>query len=387
MDFNLSAEQSAFQDAVRNFTTKTLSKDALARAHVDDYPQDVAQKMSKQGLFGITLAEEKGGQGGSLLDAVLAIEATALACPRSGDIIQAGNFGAIRVLGEFASADQQQRYLAPLLRGEGLISTCMTEPDAGSSVTELTTSAVADGDGFRINGSKIFTTHGRHASVFLVYVRFGPGTDGIGSVLVERGTEGMSFGQPSRFLSGESWNAIYFDNVYVPRENVLLAAGGFKKQINAFNVERLGNSARSLALGQYAFNIARDYALVRKQFGKPLCEFQGLQWKFATMKMELDAARLLLYRAAVSADRGFPSAAETAIAKAYCNKAGFNAANESMQIMGGTGYSEESLVEYCFRRTRGWMIAGGSVEMMMNRIAEHIFDRPFSQRTPGAGRS
>lgn len=387
MDFTLNAEQSAFQDAVRNFAGKTLSKDALARAHTDDFPEDVARQMSKQGLFGITLPEEKGGQDGSLLDAVLAIEATALACPRSGDIIQAGNFGAIRVLGEFASADQQERYLAPLLRGEGLIATCMTEPDAGSSVTELTTRAVPDGDGYRISGSKIFTTHGRHASVFLTYVRFGPGIDGIGSVLIERGSEGMTFGQASRFLSGESWNAIYFDNVYVPRENVLLAAGGFKKQINAFNVERLGNSARSLALGQYAFNIARDYALVRKQFGRPLCEFQGLQWKFATMKMELDAARLLLYRAAVSADRGFPSAAETAIAKAYCNKAGFNAASESMQVMGGTGYSEESLVEYCFRRTRGWMIAGGSVEMMMNRIAEHVFDRSFSQRAPGAARA
>ncbi len=384
MDFSLTPEQQAFQDAVRNFAERRLRKDALARAHSDEYPNDVARMMAEQGLLGITLGEDKGGQGGTLLDAVLAIEEVALACPRSADVIQAGNFGAIRVLGEFASADQRERYLTPLLRGHGLIATAMTEPDAGSSVTELTTRAVEDGDGFRISGSKIFTTHGRHATIFLVYVRFGPGAGGIGSVLIDRGAEGLSFGKPSQFLSGESWNAIYFDNVFVPKRNVLLGPGGFKKQINAFNVERLGNSARSLALGEYAFNAARDYALVRKQFGRPLCEFQGLQWKFSNMKMELDAARLLLCRAAVSADRGFPSPAETAIAKAYCNKSGFNAASEAMQVMGGVGYSEESLVEYCFRRTRGWMIAGGSMEMMLNRIAEHVFDRQFSQRPASA---
>ena len=387
MDFTLNAEQSAFQDAVRNFSSKELKDKALERAHEDDYPYDIARQMAQQGLFGITLPEDKGGQGGTLFDAVIAIEAVALACPRSGDVVQAGNFGAIRVLGEFATPGQRERFLDPLLRGDSLIATGMTEPDAGSSATDLTTRAVPDGDGYRVSGTKVFTTHGRHADLFLVYVRFGPGVNGIGSVLVERGAGGLSFGKPTRFLSGESWNALYFDNVYVPRENVLLGEGGFKRQINAFNVERLGNSARSLALGEYAFRVARDYALTRKQFGRPLCEFQGLQWKFANMRMELDAARLLLYRAAISADRGLPTPAETAIAKAYCNKAGFQAANEAMQIMGGAGYSEDSLVEYCFRRTRGWMIAGGSMEVMLNRIAEQVFDRAFSQRPPAAPRT
>jgi alkylation response protein AidB-like acyl-CoA dehydrogenase len=240
--------------------------------------------------------------------------------------------------------------------------------------------ATPDGDGYRVNGTKVFTTHGRHADQFLTYVRFGPGVNGIGSVMIERGAEGLTFGNPTRFLSGESWNQIYFDNVYVPKENLLLGEGGFKRQISAFNVERLGNASRSLALGEYAFRVARDYALTRKQFGRPLCEFQGLQWKFAHMRMDLDSARLMLYRAAVSADTGLPSASETAMAKYCCNKAGFNAANEAMQVMGGAGYSEDSLVEYCFRRCRGWMIAGGSMEILLNRIAENVFERPFSQR-------
>ena len=184
-------------------------------------------------------------------------------------------------------------------------------------------------------------------------------------------------------MSGEEWAELHFDDVRVPAEMVVLGAGGFKKQIAGFNVERIGNAARSLALGRYAFEQARQWALQRRQFGRLLCEFQGLQWKFADMKVSLDAAQLLLYRAAAGADRGFPSAEETSIAKLACNRAGFDAANESLQVMGGTGYSSDSLVEYCLRRCRGWMIAGGSIEILQNRIAEAVFERSFSQRAPG----
>jgi alkylation response protein AidB-like acyl-CoA dehydrogenase len=382
MDFDLTFEQKALSDSVRDFAHRELSKGALERAHSSDYPFDVAKRMGELELIGITIDEADGGAGGSLLDAVIAIEQIASACPRSADVIQAGNFGAIRVLAEFGTASQKERYLAPLLKGEGLICVAMTEPDAGSAMTELTTSAVPDGDGFRINGSKIFTTHSTHATVFLVYVRFGPGVGGIGSVLIERGTDGLSFGAPARFLGGEDWNPLFFDDVYVSADNVLLGPGGFKEQMSGFNVERLGNSARSLALGRYAYELAREHALVRTQFGRPLAEFQGLQWKFADMKIKLDAAQLLLYRAAVNADSGFSSAEETAIAKVMCNRTGFEVANESLQVMGGTGYSDEVLVEYCLRRTRGWMIAGGTIEILLNRIAESIFDRRFSQRPP-----
>jgi alkylation response protein AidB-like acyl-CoA dehydrogenase len=181
-------------------------------------------------------------------------------------------------------------------------------------------------------------------------------------------------------MSGEEWAELHFDDVFVPEEMVLLKEGGFKKQIAGFNVERIGNAARSLALGRYAFEQARQWALQRKQFGRLLCEFQGLQWKFADVKLKLDAAQLLLYRAAANADSGFPSAEETSLAKLACNQAGFDAANEALQVMGGLGYSQGSLVEYCLRRCRGWMIAGGSLEMLRNRIAEGIFGRSFPQR-------
>ena len=160
--------------------------------------------------------------------------------------------------------------------------------------------------------------------------------------------------------------------VEVPRQFVM--AG--------FNVERIGNTARSLAFGRYAYERAREHAMVRKQFGRPLAEFQGLQWKFADMAIMLESAQLLLYRAAANADNGLPSAYETSLAKAACNLAGFEVASEAVQIMGAMGYSQESLVEWCMRRCRGWMIAGGSIEMLKNRIAEHVFDRRFDQRRP-----
>jgi alkylation response protein AidB-like acyl-CoA dehydrogenase len=133
-------------------------------------------------------------------------------------------------------------------------------------------------------------------------------------------------------------------------------------------------------MGRHAHNLARAYAMERTQFGRSLCEFQGLQWKFADMAVKLESAQLLLYKAAVNADNGLPSAQDTTIAKLACNVAGFEVASEAVQIMGGMGYSRETLAEYCMRRTKGWMIAGGTVEMMKNRLAEHIFERRFSQR-------
>ncbi len=380
MDFRLSEQDKQFADSVSGFAKRHLAEGALARAHASSFPKDVAKLMAEQGLMGITIPEEAGGVGGRLFDAIIAIEEIAAVCPRSADVIQAGNFGAIRVLAEFGNTHHRDTYLSQLLSGDAIIAIGMTEPEAGSAVTELKTTAEKVEGGYRINGSKVFTSHMTDAAMILTYVRFGPGTGGIGSVLVDRHSQGVSLGNPVQSLGGETWAQLYLEDVFVEDKNVVLGEGGFKKQIAGFNVERLGNSARALALGRFAFDLARDHALERKQFGRPICEFQGVQWKFADLKVELDAARLLLYRAAINADEGFPSAEETAIAKLACNRAGFNAANEAMQVLGAAGYSQDCLVEYCFRRTRGWMIAGGSLEMMQNRIAESVFDRRFSQR-------
>lgn len=384
MNFELSEEHQAFADSVSRFARDKLSAGALARAHSPHYPWETAALLAEQGLLGIAFPEADGGQGGTLMHAVLAIQQVALVCPKSADIVQAGNFGPIRTFVEYATQDQKDRFLPGLLVGKKLIALGMSEPDAGSAVTELKTSARLDGDHYVINGSKVFSTHSPEAELFLIYVRFGPGVDGIGSVLVERGTPGFQVGAPSNFMNGEQWSPLYFEDCRIPAGNLLLGTGGFKKQISGFNVERLGNASRSLALGRYCFNLAREHALIRKQFGRELCEFQGIQWKFADMAMKLEQAQLMLYRAALEGEHGLPSAQSTAMAKLACNQAGWDVANESLQVMGGMGFSQESLVEYCVRRIRGWMIAGGSIEMLKNRIAEGVFQKTFSQRVPKA---
>ena len=384
MQFSFTEEQQAFAQQVHRFARAKLEQDALARAHDPRFPFDVAQLMGAQGLMGITLPAADGGQGGTLMDAIIAIEQVAAVCPRSADVVQFGNFGPIRTFAEYGTAQQKARWLPDLLRGRIVMSLGISEPDAGSAATELKTGARPDGAHYVVNGSKVFSTFSGDAAIFLVYVRYGSGVGGIGSVIVERGMPGFTIGRPSRFMSGEEWCELHFEDCRIPAENVLLGPGGFKKQMAGFNIERLGNTARSLALGRYAFEKAREHASTRQQFGRPLCEFQGLQWKFAEMAIKLEGAQLLLYRAAANADRGLPSAYETAVAKAACNQAGFEVANEAVQIMGATGYSQDGLVEWCMRRCRGWMIAGGSIEIMKNRIAEHIFDRRFDQRRPKA---
>jgi len=380
MNFELTPEQIAFGDAVRGFARANLAEGALERAHDPNYSFDLARQLAGQGLLGIIMPEADGGAGGTLMDAVIAIQELAMVCPKSADVVQAGNFGAIRTFAEYASAEQKAKWLPGFLSGDKLIGLGMSEPAAGSEVTALQTSAVADGTDYIINGTKVFSTHSADATLYLVYVRFGPGLNGIGSVLIERGTPGLVVGKPSNFMSGEQWCQLYFEDCRIPKENVLLGEGGFKKQISGFNVERIGNSSRSLAVGRHAFEVAKAHILERKQFGRPIAEFQGLQWQFAEVAVKMEAAQLLLYRAAINADKGLPSAYETSAAKFACNQAGFEAANLAVQAMGATGYSSEAIVEYCFRRTRGWMIAGGSTEVLKNRIAEEVFGRRFDQR-------
>ncbi len=380
MNFQLTDIQKMFVESVRRFARTHLQEGAIERVRSPDYPWDTAKLIADQQLMGITLPEVDGGLGGTLMDAVLAVEQISLVCPRSADVLHAGNFGPARALSEYGTPEQKKKSLEPTLSGHGVVAIGMTEPDAGSALTELKTTATPDGDGYRVNGTKVFTTYSMDATSVLAYVRFGPGIDGIGSVLIDINSQGLTFGDTSKYMSGDLWRQLYFDELYVSPDDVLLKKGGFKKQISAFNAERVGNSARALAFGRHAFNIAREHVLYRRQFGRRLCDFQGTQWKFAEMAMKLESAQLMLYKAAINADRGLPSATETAMAKHLCNQAGFEVANDAMQTMGATGYSESTLVDYCMRRTRGLQIAGGSLEMMKNKIAEGIFECRFPQR-------
>src|SRR3981081_4076735 len=195
MNFEFTPEQKLFADQVRLFAQATLAKEALARAHAAGFPFDVAKVMSAQGLMGITIAEADGGQGGTLMDAIIAIEQVAAACPRSADVVQFGNFGPIRTFAEYGTPAQKARWLPDMLAGRMVLSLGMSEPDAGSAVTDLTTSARPDGAGFLVDGTKVFSTFSPDAAIFLVYVRYGPGLGGIGSLGGAARAPRLSLGQ------------------------------------------------------------------------------------------------------------------------------------------------------------------------------------------------
>src|SRR4029079_11772937 len=192
MNFDFTEEQKLFAESVRGFAEAHLAKDALKRAHEARFPFDVAKLMSGQGMMGITIAEADGGQGGSLMDAVIGIQQTAAVCPRSADVVQFGNFGPIRTFSEYGTEYQKKKWLTDCLAGNAVISLGMSEPDAGSAVTDLKTSAKQDGAHYVVNGTKVFSTFSPEAAVFLVYVRYAPGVGGIGSVLVESGAPGVT---------------------------------------------------------------------------------------------------------------------------------------------------------------------------------------------------
>src|SRR6202162_4640440 len=216
MNFEFTDEQKLFAEQVRRFAQPQLAEGALKRAHEAAFPFDVAGLMSQQGLMGITIAQADGGQGGTLMDAIIAISEVAAACPRSADVVQFGNFGPIRTFAEYGTPAQKQRWLPELLAGRMVLSLGMTEPDAGSAVTDLTTSARPDGVGFLVDGTKVFSTFSPDAAIFLIYVRYGPGLSGIGSLIVERGAPGFSIGQPSSFMGGEEWGEVHLESCPVP---------------------------------------------------------------------------------------------------------------------------------------------------------------------------
>jgi alkylation response protein AidB-like acyl-CoA dehydrogenase len=324
---------------------------------------------ARNGFAGIALDAAEGGQGGSLLDAVLVIEAVSQINPIAGDAIQALNFGAIQQLGHLGSTELKKKYLRPCLEGALLTAIAMTESEAGSAVSSLKSTARLDGENVILNGAKIFTTHGADADFMVVWVRFGEERSALGAVVVERDTAGFTIDASHHFMSGDPYGMLYMDQCAVPRSNILVDHDGLRSMFPVFNIERLGNAARSLALGQAAFDIAAEHVQSRRQFGSRLADFQGLRWRLAECAVKLESARLLLYKAAVRADSGLPSATDTAMAKLSCNRAGYETADCALQLFGALGYDDDSVVSYLFHRTRGWMIAGGTVEQMLNRIA------------------
>ena len=371
MDFTWTTEQLALAKAVRSFAEAEFTATAFAAERPPDFVRDRARLLAEHGFLGITFPTADGGQGGGLLDAIIVLREIARVCPHSGDVVQAYNFGAIRQVQELVGERGKERWLAPALRGDVLMSLAMSEPEAGSGLTAMRTTARYDGDSVVINGSKIFATHGVDADLVVVWCRFGPEPDEIGVVIVPATAPGFQRDRAETFMSGERYCQMHFDDCRLPRDHVLVDRHAIRRMMPIFNVERLGNATRALALAGAAFDMARRHATVRGIGDVLLKDLQGIRWKFADMRMRLDAAELLVLKAAAGGEH--PGDEATAIAKVTANEAAFFVADQSLQIFGGAGYSTEFPLEYIFRRVRGWMIAGGSPEVLRNRIATNIF--------------
>jgi 3-sulfinopropanoyl-CoA desulfinase len=291
-------------------------------------------------------------------------------------IVVEGSLGTVGALAAYGTEAQKRRYFPWVLEGEKP-AIAITEPEAGSAATDLRTRADEAPEGFRLTGEKRWITGAGTSRLYLVYCRLANvrGAEGIGGVLVERDTPGFRIGARDRTmgLRGIPEGRLHFEGCDVPRENLLVAPpDGFKKLMQAYNGQRIGAATVALGLAQGAYELAVAYAQERRQFGRPIADFQGIRWKLADMAIKLDAARLLIYRAAAQADTGFPDALEAAKAKTLAAEVAQEITNQALQIHGAAGYGRALPLERMVRDARMFAIGGGTVEMMRNLIADRI---------------
>lgn len=385
MDFTLSDEQVALQDTVRRFANGELV-DAAREIEASDEPPgaDILKKFAEMGLLGVNLDTAYGGAGLSHLDAVLVLDEVARLSPALAFPIFESCFGPTLAIAHYADEEMRQRIIPKVCAGEMIVAVAMSEPNAGTALTDLTTRATSKGASYVVNGQKRWCSGAGHSDAYVIYSRMSddPGAKGIGAILVEKDRDGVSFGKREDHmgLRGMTSADIFLDNVAVPAENVVVPAGGFKKLMEAFDLERCGNTTMSLAIAQSALDYVLEYVQEREQFGKPIVDFQAVQLHLAEMAMKVDASRLLLYRAVVNAQKGLPSIADSSIAKCYANEMVRDVTSTAVQLMGGYGYSKEYPMEQKMRDGWAWGIAGGTIDIQKINIAAAMVGRRFSQR-------
>ncbi|MCW2526347.1 MAG: acyl-CoA dehydrogenase [Pseudonocardiales bacterium] len=353
----------------------------LGRTHL---PVEERRYLGSLGLLGIGLPAEYGGSGGNLMDALTVLEELGKECLPAAFAVFEACTGPAQVVNLLGSEDQRARFLPGITSGETGMALAISEPDAGSAATDLTTRARRTGDGYVVNGAKRWTSGGGAAETYLVYARIGDqlGAKGIGALLVEADRPGVSFGSPERLMGfrGVPSADVLFDDVHVPAENLLVDVGGFSSLFRAFSIERLGNATMSLAIAQAALDRTIAYVQERAQFGKTLIEFQTVQLTVAEMHMQIQAARQLILRAATNLRGGYPNSLEVSVAKCTSNEMAKRVTDLAMQMHGGNGYTEEFGLERLHRDAHGWAIAGGTPTMQRIRIASELLGRSFSQR-------
>ena len=385
MNFSLNEEQLSLQETVKKFAKNELT-DIAKKMEQEDKSADksVLKKFADLGILGVNLPKEYGGAGMSHFEAVLVLEEVAKISIAIAFPVFESSFGPALAISNFAPEELKKRVLPKICSGEIVVAVSMSEPNAGSALTDLTTHARIKGDKLILNGQKRWCSGAGHADGYVVYCRLSEqeGAKGIGAVYIEKNTKGFTFGKQDHHMGfrGVSSADMYFDDVVLPKSNIIVPAGGFKKLMEAFDLERCGNSTMSLACAQSSYDFVLEYIQERKQFGKRIIDFQAVQMQLAEMKMKLDASRLLIYRAVVNADKSLPSIADSSIAKCFANEITREVTGKAMQLMGGYGYSKEFPIEQKMRDSWGWGIAGGSIDIQKTNIASALVGRRFNQR-------
>jgi alkylation response protein AidB-like acyl-CoA dehydrogenase len=385
MDFQLNEEQKMLKKMVHDLVEKEFRpKVAEWEAKAEHMPREYFKKLADLGLLGLAIPAKYGGEGRTAFEAILAIEEMARVSSACASPVFEANIGPVRVIEQFGTEEQKQKYVPPVCHGELWIAVAMTEPEAGSALTDLSTRATLDGNHYVVNGQKRFVSGGGEADVYVTYVRLSEqkGARGIGGLIIEKGTPGFTFGKQEQFMGfrGTPSSDLIFDNCRVPKENLVIKEGDFRKLMTAFDLERCGNATMCLGIAQGALDEAIAYSQQRKQWGKEICEFQAIQLMLADMSMKVEATRLLIYRATVNAAAGLPSPLEANQAKCFANQMVREVTASALQIHGGYGYSKEYPIERMLRDGWGWGIAGGTIDIQKIRIASLLLNRRFDQR-------
>jgi alkylation response protein AidB-like acyl-CoA dehydrogenase len=377
IDFQLTEEMKMLKQTVREFAETEIKPFVMKCDEAQEFPVEVVKKMAGLGFLGATIPTELGGAGLSAIESAIIMEEVSRVDPSVG-LILAGHSGlCLQHISMFGNEQQKKRYVPDLATGKKIGSWCLTEPGSGSDASSMKTTAVLEGDAYTLNGTKTFITNGSRASTYVVLAKTDPskGNKGISAIIVEREMRGVSVGKKENKLGMRASDTamMMFDGVRVPKTNLLGNEGeGFKQALAVIDSGRIGIAALSVGLAQGALDAALKYAKERQAFGKPIAEFQGIQFKLADMETEVQAARLLTYRAAIAKTKGENINLLAAQAKLFASEVAQRVATEAVQIHGGYGFIKDFPVEKYYRDVKVLTIGEGTSEVQKMVIAKNL---------------
>ncbi|RJP68215.1 MAG: acyl-CoA dehydrogenase [Candidatus Abyssobacteria bacterium SURF_17] len=377
MDFELTEEQRMIQDMARNFAEKEVAPVAAELDDTHRFPTELAQKMGELGLMGVAVPDQYGGAGMDCVSYVVALEEISRACANTGVIMSVNNSLVCDPILSNGTEEQKKKFLTPLASGKKIGCFGLTEPNAGSDASNQKTTAVLDGDKWVINGSKIFITNASHADTVVLFATTDKekGSRGISTFIVEKETPGYKVGKIERKLglNASGTAELIFEDCRIPKDQLLGGLGqGFKIAMQTLDGGRIGIGAQAVGIARAAMEQSVKYSMERVQFNQPIAKFQAIQWMLADMATEIDASRLLVYRAARMKDAGQRYSKESAMAKLFASETAMKTATKAVQIHGGYGYSKEYPVERNFRDAKVTEIYEGTSEIQRLVIAANV---------------